>query len=269
MLAEGSSDMVTRIGLDERISYVSPSCASVVGWRADQLTGTAALVGVNALDLPRVEETVAALRRGDAEEARISYRTRHREKAEIWIESNLRVTRKVDGEIDGVVAISRDITEQKGLEERLETLAVEDGLTGLANRRRFDERLQEEWTRAFRDNKPLALLDDRRRRFQDIQRPVWTSGGRCVSAFSRQGFGRGGEAHHGSRSEIWRRGICFAVAQHRCSGLRANWQKNLPRTAEGRHISQVKPSVREGYRKRWRSGMLAGQRSIRASRFIG
>lgn len=158
VLAEGSSDMVTRIGLDERISYVSPSCASVVGWRADQLTGTAALVGVNALDLPRVEETVAALRRGDAEEARISYRTRHREKAEIWIESNLRVTRKVDGEIDGVVAISRDITEQKGLEERLETLAVEDGLTGLANRRRFDERLQEEWTRAFRDNKPLALL---------------------------------------------------------------------------------------------------------------
>ncbi len=69
------------------------------------------------------------MRRGDAEEARISYRTRHREKAEIWIELNLRVTRKVDGEIDGVVAISRDITEQKGLEERLETLAVEDGLT--------------------------------------------------------------------------------------------------------------------------------------------
>jgi diguanylate cyclase (GGDEF)-like protein/PAS domain S-box-containing protein len=158
LLAEGSSDMVTRIGLDGRISYVSPSCASVVGWRPDQLTGTAALAGVNAADLPRVEETVAALRRGDAEQARISYRTRQREKVEIWIESNLRVTRKVNGEIDGVVAISRDITEQKNLEERLEILAIEDGLTGLANRRRFDERLQEEWARALRDNKPLSLL---------------------------------------------------------------------------------------------------------------
>jgi diguanylate cyclase (GGDEF)-like protein/PAS domain S-box-containing protein len=158
VLAESSSDMVTRIGLDERISYVSPSCVSVVGWRPDQLTGTAALAGVNVLDLPRVEKTVAALRRGDAEEARISYRTRHREKAEIWVESNLRVTRKVDGEIDGVVAISRDITEQKVLEERLEILAVEDGLTGLANRRRFDERLQEEWARSARDSTPLSLL---------------------------------------------------------------------------------------------------------------
>jgi diguanylate cyclase (GGDEF)-like protein len=108
--------------------------------------------------LSRIRETVAALSRGDAEDVRISFRTRHREKGEIWIESNLRVTRQVNGEIDGVVAISRDITEQKVLEERLETLATEDGLTGLANRRRFDERLQEEWARAVRDGKPLSLL---------------------------------------------------------------------------------------------------------------
>jgi diguanylate cyclase (GGDEF)-like protein/PAS domain S-box-containing protein len=157
-LAEGASDMVTRIGLDERISYVSPSSASIVGWRPDQLVGTPALAGVNSLDLPRIRETVAALKRGEAEDARISYRTRHRKKAEIWIESNLHVTRNVNGEIDGAVAISRDITEQKGLEERLETLAIEDGLTGIANRRRFDERLQEEWARALRDGNPLSLL---------------------------------------------------------------------------------------------------------------
>ena len=33
-----------------------------------------------------------------------------------------------------------------------------DGLTGLANRRRFDERLLEEWGRAYRDKTSLALL---------------------------------------------------------------------------------------------------------------
>jgi diguanylate cyclase (GGDEF)-like protein/PAS domain S-box-containing protein len=158
MLAEGSSDMVTRIGLDERVSYVSPSCASIVGWRADQLVGTPALAGVNPLDLPCVAKIVAALKRGEMEEARVTYRTRHREKSEIWIESTLRVTRKVSGEIDGVIAISRDVTEQKDLEGKLAALATEDGLTGLANRRRFDERLLEEWSRAYRDRTCLSLL---------------------------------------------------------------------------------------------------------------
>lgn len=158
MLAEGSSDMVTRIALDERIHYASPSTLRIVGWRPDQLVGSPALAGVNPLDLPAVQEIVDAMKRGEMEEARVTYRTRHREKSEIWIESTLRVSRTVEGQIDGVVAISRDVTQQKELEGRLETLAIEDGLTGLANRRRFDERLQEEWARAVRDGSPLSLL---------------------------------------------------------------------------------------------------------------
>jgi len=48
LLAEKSSDMVTRIGLDERMQYVSPSSDRIVGWKAEQLTGTPALAGVNA-----------------------------------------------------------------------------------------------------------------------------------------------------------------------------------------------------------------------------
>ncbi|MBR0845972.1 diguanylate cyclase [Bradyrhizobium liaoningense] len=158
LLAEGSSDMVTRIGLDERLRYVSPSSVRVVGWRANQLIGTPALAGIHADDRPQVQAIVDAMKRGESEEARITYRNVHREKSEIWLESTLRVTRKVNGDVDGVVAISRDITEQKELETRLEMLAIEDSLTGLANRRRFDERLSEEWTRAYRDRSSLALL---------------------------------------------------------------------------------------------------------------
>jgi diguanylate cyclase (GGDEF)-like protein/PAS domain S-box-containing protein len=148
--------MVTRIGLDERIEYASPSSVRIVGWRPDQLVGTPALI--NPEDLPRFEKLIAALRGGETEEARMTYRTRHREKSEIWVESTFRITRKVSGEIDGVVAISRDMTQQKDMEGRLATLAIEDGLTGLANRRRFDERLEEEWARACRERKSLALL---------------------------------------------------------------------------------------------------------------
>jgi len=159
LLAEESSDMVLRIGFDERILYVSPSSARVLGWAPEQLIGQPALAGVNNKDLQRVEQAIAALKRGEAEEARIIYRNRHREKKEIWIETALRVTRASDtGEVDGVVAISRDMTEHKDLEAKLAALATLDGLTGLANRRHFDERLQEEWARAKRDGTSLALL---------------------------------------------------------------------------------------------------------------
>ena len=102
---------------------------------------------------------MAALKRGDMAEARVVYRSRHREIREIWIESAMRVTRDSDtGKIDGVVAISRDVTQQKTAAVRLAALAILDGLTGLANRRRFDERLHEEWARACRDRTSLSLL---------------------------------------------------------------------------------------------------------------
>lgn len=158
LLAEGSSDMVTRIGPDERLRYVSPSSVRVVGWRPNQLVGTPALAGINPEDLPGVQAIVDAIKRGEKEEARLTYRNAHRLNGEIWLESTMRVTRKDNGRVDGVVAISRDITEQKRLETRLESLAIEDSLTGLANRRHFDERLQEEWARAYRDRSSLALL---------------------------------------------------------------------------------------------------------------
>ena len=158
LLAEGSSDMVTRIGLDERLRYVSPSSVRVVGWRANQLIGTPALAGINPEDLPQVQAIVDAMKRGEKEEARLVYRNSHQENGEVWLESTMRVTRKDNGRVDGVVAISRDITEHKRLETRLETLAIEDSLTGLANRRGFDERLKEEWARAYRDRSSLALL---------------------------------------------------------------------------------------------------------------
>jgi diguanylate cyclase (GGDEF)-like protein/PAS domain S-box-containing protein len=159
LLAEKSSDMVTRIGLDERMQYVSPSSDRIVGWKAQQLTGTSALAGVNAEDLPKVRDVVAALKRGDVTEARLVYRTQHRDAKEVWIESTMQVTRNLDtGKIDGVVAISRDVTQQKDAEAKLAALAILDGLTGLANRRRFDERLQEECARACREGTSLSLL---------------------------------------------------------------------------------------------------------------
>jgi diguanylate cyclase (GGDEF)-like protein/PAS domain S-box-containing protein len=63
-----------------------------------------------------------------------------------------------DGRLIAVVETLRDLTDQKRAETALKELAAKDGLTGLSNRRSFDEMLRTEWSRAQRTQKPLALL---------------------------------------------------------------------------------------------------------------
>ena len=52
----------------------------------------------------------------------------------------------------------RDITERTELERRLEEASLTDSLTGIANRRRFDESLDKEWRRSTREGTSVALL---------------------------------------------------------------------------------------------------------------
>lgn len=195
LLAEQSSDMVTRIGLDNRLIYVSPSCVRITGWSAEELLDTSALAGIHPDDVERVEQVIAALKNGEAEEARFVYRQRHRDKGEIWAEAALHVTPASDtGEIDGVVAVMRDITEQKDLQDKLASLAATDALTGLANRRAFDERLADEWARARRDGTQLSLLlidVDHFKKFNDHYGHLAGDGclralGRILSAIARR-----------------------------------------------------------------------------------
>jgi diguanylate cyclase (GGDEF)-like protein len=42
--------------------------------------------------------------------------------------------------------------------DRLEAISLTDGLTQVANRRQFDERLQTEWNRSLRNNQPLSFV---------------------------------------------------------------------------------------------------------------
>lgn len=51
----------------------------------------------------------------------------------------------------------RNQIELKRAREKLTQLAITDGLTGIANRRCFDEQLAHEWHRASRTNQPLAI----------------------------------------------------------------------------------------------------------------
>jgi diguanylate cyclase (GGDEF)-like protein/PAS domain S-box-containing protein len=62
------------------------------------------------------------------------------------------------GNLIAVVETLRDLTDQKRAETALKELAAKDGLTGLSNRRSFDQMLITEWARAQRTQKSLALL---------------------------------------------------------------------------------------------------------------
>lgn len=62
------------------------------------------------------------------------------------------------GHLISVVETLRDITLQKEAQSALQDLASKDGLTGIANRRCFDETLEAEWHRAIRKSHPLTLL---------------------------------------------------------------------------------------------------------------
>lgn len=62
------------------------------------------------------------------------------------------------GVLIAVVETLRDMTVQREAQLALEQLATKDGLTGIANRRAFDEALQTEWRRAIRESKSMGLL---------------------------------------------------------------------------------------------------------------
>jgi diguanylate cyclase (GGDEF)-like protein len=56
------------------------------------------------------------------------------------------------------LVLAREINRRAEAESKLEELATTDALTGLRNRRKFDQTIEQEWQRALRHRTPLSLL---------------------------------------------------------------------------------------------------------------
>jgi len=60
--------------------------------------------------------------------------------------------------IDTEGKLKEEITKAEALADKLVTISSKDGLTGMNNRRRFDEYLENEWNRSARTKTPLSLI---------------------------------------------------------------------------------------------------------------
>jgi diguanylate cyclase (GGDEF)-like protein/PAS domain S-box-containing protein len=170
LLAQNSVDMICFVGSDLRMSYASPSCEQILGWLPEEMCGKGPEVFVFEEDLPIVFAAQQRLMIHGVDDAPTTVRMRKKDGGFAWMEIYARLVRgeasggiEAEGEgerseIKGIVLTMRDITGRKLREETLESLSQVDGLTGLGNRRMFDQGLDREWKRAMRERTELSLL---------------------------------------------------------------------------------------------------------------
>ncbi len=159
LLADNASDLILRFDCHLVRTYVSPSCRAY-GYEPAELLGSTPEAWVHPEDWAHVRAGIARAQH-QREDVEIVYRVRVRDGSHVWVESRYNFVAG-DG---GFIAVLRNITRRKEAEAHLEQaraelerLATIDGLTGLANRRRFDEVLAREWRRARRGGLEVALL---------------------------------------------------------------------------------------------------------------
>jgi diguanylate cyclase (GGDEF)-like protein/PAS domain S-box-containing protein len=140
LISENAADMIAVVDKNGSRLYNSPAYQKVLGYTQDDLTNSSPMEQIHPDDRPRVlgaAEKARITGRGE----RLEYRIRHKDGSWRVLESTASAIRRVNGEIEGLVVVNRDITERKRAEEMLAHNAFHDGLTNLANRTLFLDRL--------------------------------------------------------------------------------------------------------------------------------
>jgi diguanylate cyclase (GGDEF)-like protein/PAS domain S-box-containing protein len=159
-LAENATDLMVRFDASMKRVYISPACMRLYGYDPAELLGQTPRSIVHPDDWALAETSLNIPLMNGARSVRASYRAIRKDGRVVWMETS--GERADDGTI---VTVTRDVTERKlfeiSLEQanaKLEVFSNQDALTGLANRRRFDDALEREFRRARREHDLLALL---------------------------------------------------------------------------------------------------------------
>jgi len=121
LIAENATDMITRHDLNGVYNYVSNSSYTLIGYSPDDLIGKRAYEFLHPDDLNNIRNGLNEFINKGLGIYTASYRYKKKDGTYIWVESTNKLT-FLDGtdKIEGVISISRDITERKAFEARLE-----------------------------------------------------------------------------------------------------------------------------------------------------
>ncbi|MEO6024540.1 MAG: EAL domain-containing protein [Burkholderiales bacterium] len=137
------SHNITKLGHDPATLLASPNWAQSL---------------IDPDDQAKVGDAMARVLEKDAEGASIEFRMRTGDGSLRWVENRYIPVRDKAGRLIEVEGIIIDITERKAADEKIAQLARTDGLTGLANRASFIERLHHAFAAAQRGAIPFAIF---------------------------------------------------------------------------------------------------------------
>ncbi len=146
------------ITVDGRFVRVNRALARMVGRAEDELAGTTVLALTHREDQAAIGEAVRRVLAGDSS-ARVEQRLVHLDGLPVWVASTVSVVRG-EGDPRYLVAQVEDVTEQRASGARLAHQAIHDPLTGLPNRERFVEQLQDALRHASGRGRPAILFVD-------------------------------------------------------------------------------------------------------------
>ena len=158
LLTENSNDVIFKIGSDGLSHYVSPSSTRVLSWSPEEMTGKGFETFVVPEDVWRIKAVDARHRSGAIDTGQTEFRVLRKDGGTIWVEGTSRSLPRRNNVVPEVVVVMRDISKRKALEEKLSEMALTDALTGLANRRSFDQAIESEWQRTKRTSAHMSLL---------------------------------------------------------------------------------------------------------------
>ncbi|WP_254277213.1 sensor domain-containing diguanylate cyclase [Halomonas sp. 3H] len=146
-------DTVFVVDRDNQIVFVSDACEALLGYRADELTGTTITNYMHPDDLAASLASITRVMNG---QPHVDFRNRYLRK-DGGIVHILWSARWYEEE--GVrIGVARDVTALRQAEDELRYLAHHDALTGLTNRSLFYDRLDSALHAAHRHRSGLALL---------------------------------------------------------------------------------------------------------------
>jgi len=141
-----------------RFSYVNQGAVEQTGFSVGELLGMRPFDLAVELGEDAYREIIEPLTRGHAESASLNTVHQRRDGTTVPVELGFQTIGTV-GRVRRIVAVARDVSEQRQAEERIAYLAFYDELTDLPNRAMFREHLDLALERAKRNRSSLAVLN--------------------------------------------------------------------------------------------------------------